>query len=264
MTVSFCDLVGFTEIGEQLTPSGLVRLLNRHFALMADAIHEHHGVLDKFIGDAVMAFWGPPFCTSEEHAKLACFAALQQISLCNIFRAELPDLTGLRKSLPNVDLRIGLAAGEVVIGNIGAESAKSYTVIGDTVNLASRLESINRVYGTNILLNREVRKLVGEAIETREIDSIAVKGKKESVEIFELLGVHGSVEPQRLHLRDAYELALGEYRQQNWSAAITAITEALQIHPQDRASMVLLDRSQRFQQSPPAHDWDGVWHFPEK
>jgi adenylate cyclase len=264
MTVSFCDLVGFTGIGESLTPAGLVRLLNRHFALMADAIHENQGVLDKFIGDAVMAFWGPPFTASSEHATLACRAALAQLRLLENFRAELPELTGLRRNLPEVDLRVGLASGDVIAGNIGSESARSYTVIGDTVNLASRLENVNRIYGTQVLLNREARQLAAQTVETREIDWIAVKGKTEPVEIYELLGLAGEVSQQRLLLRDRYEEAVAAYRKFDWAAAATALRGALEADPEDRPSQVLLSRVERFQAEPPEPDWDGVWHLAEK
>jgi adenylate cyclase len=264
MTVSFCDLVGFTGIGESLTPAGLVRLLNRHFALMADAIHENQGVLDKFIGDAVMAFWGPPFTASSEHATLACRAALAQLRLLEDFRTELPELTGLRRNLPEVDLRVGLASGDVIAGNIGSESARSYTVIGDTVNLASRLENVNRIYGTQVLLNREARQLAAQTIETREIDWIAVKGKTEPVEIYELLGLAGEVSQQRLLLRDRYEEAVAAYRKFDWAAAAAALRGALEADPEDRPSQVLLSRVERFQAEPPEPDWDGVWHLAEK
>lgn len=264
MTVSFCDLVGFTGIGEHLTPTALVRLLNRHFVLMAEAIHEHQGVLDKFIGDAVMSFWGPPFTTSAEHAVLACQTALAQIRLMQTLRAEVPEITGLRKEMPAVDVRVGLASGEMVIGNIGAETARSYTVIGDTVNVASRLESVNRIYGTKVLMNPEACQLAGTAVETREIDWVAVKGKTEPVAAHELLGMAGEVAPRVLSLRERYEEGLAAYRKFDWAAAETALRGALEIDEQDRPSQVLLERVAAFRSAPPAEDWDGVWRLAEK
>jgi adenylate cyclase len=188
MTISFCDLVGFTNLGENLSPTGLVRLLNRHFELVADAIHAYQGVLDKFIGDAAMAFWGPPFSASGDHAVQACRSALAQVRVLETLRLELPELTGMRRNIPVVDLRVGVASGDVVVGNIGADKARTYTVIGDTVNLASRLESVNRVYGTRILISGETRNLAGDTIEVREVDWIAVKGKSERATAYELLG----------------------------------------------------------------------------
>jgi adenylate cyclase len=263
MTISFCDLVGFTGIGESLTPAGLVRLLNRHFELIAGAIHAHHGVLDKFIGDAVMAFWGPPFSQSGDHAALACRAALAQVRMLDQLRAELPELTGLRRNVPAMDLRVGLASGDVVVGNIGADNARTYTVIGDTVNLASRLESVNRVYNTRILISGETRRLAAEAIEVREIDWIAVKGKSEPATVFELLGLAGEVEKPRLTTRERYEEGLHAYRMFDWGAAETALRGVLEISTTDGPAALLLSRIAKLRAEPPA-DWDGVWHLTEK
>ncbi len=264
MTILFCDLVGFTGIGEALTPSGMVRLLNRHFGLMAEAIQKHQGVVDKFIGDAVMAFWGPPFTTSSEHASLACRAALAQLLLLDTLRADLPEITGLRKNIPPIDMRIGLASGEVVVGNIGSQHASSYTVIGDTVNLASRLESVNRVYGTRILLNSDARQTAGASIEAREVDWIAVKGKTEPVAVYELLGLTGEISEERLLSRDRYEEGLAAYRKFDWQAAEAAMREVLRLLPNDGPAKVLLARLEHLQSQPPASDWDGVWRLAEK
>jgi adenylate cyclase len=264
MTVSFCDLVGFTGMSEDLTPTGLVRLLNRHFALVADAIHAYQGVLDKFIGDAVMAFWGPPFSTSGDHATQACRAALAQIRVMETLRLELPELTGLRKNIPVMDLRIGVASGDVVVGNIGADQARTYTVIGDTVNLASRLESVNRVYGTHILINEETRRLAADSIEVREIDWIAVKGKTEPATAFELLGPAGEIVKERLEARDRYEEALAAYRKFDWKTAETGFRGALEILPADGPSQVMLARIAELKAAPPTREWDGVWQLAEK
>jgi adenylate cyclase len=264
MTVSFCDLVGFTGMSEDLTPTGLVRLLNRHFALIADAIHAYQGVLDKFIGDAVMAFWGPPFSTSGDHATEACRAALAQIRVMETLRLELPELTGLRKNIPVMDLRLGVASGDVVVGNIGADQARTYTVIGDTVNLASRLESVNRVYGTRILINDETRRLAADSIEVREIDWIAVKGKTEPATAFELMGPAGEIVKERLEARDRYEEALAAYRKFDWKTAETAFRGALEILPSDGPSQIMLARIAELKAAPPTREWDGVWQLAEK
>ncbi len=263
MTVSFCDLVGFTGISENLAPTGLVRLLNRHFALVADAIHAYQGVLDKFMGDAVMAFWGPPFTTEDDHAVQACRSALAQLRVLETLRLELPELTGMRRNIPVVDLRVGLASGEVVVGNIGAEQARAYTVIGDTVNLASRLESINRLYGTRILISDETRRLAGEMIEVREIDWIAVKGRTEPATIYELVGLGGEVVKEKLDVRDRYAEGLAAYRKADWAAAEAALRGVIEIAPQDGPSRELQGRIARLRaDSQPA--WDGVWHAIEK
>jgi adenylate cyclase len=264
MTISFSDLVGFTGLGEELAPATLVRLLNRHFGLMAEAIQGSQGVVDKLIGDAVMAFWGPPFAKAADHATLACRAALLQLKVLERFRTELPDLTGLRKHPPVIDLRIGLASGDAVVGNIGSEKLRSYTVIGDTVNLASRLEGVNRVYGTRILMNSETRLLAGTTIETREIDWIAVKGKSEQAAVYELIGAAGETPTETLALRDRYEECLAAYRRRDFEAASTGLQAVLALASEDGPSKLLLTRVRQMQAQPPAADWDGVWHLVEK
>src|SRR5216110_1659171 len=169
MTVLFADLVGFTGLSERLTPLLMVTLLNRHFGLQALAVQEHHGVVDKFIGDSVMAFWGQPFVKPEEHAVLACRAAQAQLAALDTLRRELPNITGLRRDAPVIDLGIGICTGEVVVGNIGSENTRSYTVIGDTANLTARLERANRLYGTQILLSKTTAQAIAAHFETREI-----------------------------------------------------------------------------------------------
>src|SRR5438105_3707782 len=153
MTVFFSDLVGFTAISERLTPSGLVNVMNRYLSLMSQPIRAQKGLIDKYIGDAIMAFWGPPFTDREEHARLACFAALEQLQALEELRRMLPELMGLRKGLPEIDFRIGISTGDVVVGNIGSELTRAFTVLGDTVNLGSRLEGANKQYGTKILIS---------------------------------------------------------------------------------------------------------------
>lgn len=264
MSVSFGDLVGFTAIGEQLTPAGVVNLLNRHFALQAEAVQQHHGVVDKFMGDAIMAFWGPPFTREGEDALLACRAALEQARAVARLRAELPEITGLRKNLPDLDVRIGISTGEVVVGNIGSETTRSYTVIGDNVNLASRLEHANRFYGTRILMCESTRTAAGDRIVAREIDSIVVKGKTEPTLLYELAGLGGEVPPETLALCERSSAALEAYRGQRWDEAEAAFRECLDLAPGDRTAAVFLERIAAFREHAPAPDWNGTWTFLEK
>src|SRR5438093_8817665 len=242
MTVLFADLVGFTSLSERLTASLMVTLLNRHFGLQALAIQEHKGVVDKFVGDSVMAFWGPPFTQAEDHALLACRAAWVQLAALDVFRRELPELTGLRKEPPAIDLRIGICTGEVVVGNIGSENTRSYTVIGDTVNLAARLERANRVYGTQILVNENTAQAIASQFETREIDTISVKGKTETTRIFELLSATGQLSAELARLRERYEQAQRRYLTQEWDLAEATFRECLEIRPIDGASRIFLER----------------------
>ena len=264
MTVLFADLVGFTSLSERLTPALMVAVLNRHFGLQAQALQEHHGVVDKFIGDAVMAFWGPPFVISDDHALLACRAATAQLAALDVLRRELPELTGLRKDAPHVDLRIGICTGEVIVGNIGSENTRSYTVIGDTVNLTSRIEGANRVYGTRVLLAESTVIAAGNEIETRELDAIAAKGKSEPARIFELLGATGGVSEPVLRLRDRYRDALAAYRARDWERAEAEFRGCLEQTPDDVPSKLMLDRVVALREHPPAADWNGVWQLSEK
>ncbi|MEO6053355.1 MAG: adenylate/guanylate cyclase domain-containing protein, partial [Chthoniobacterales bacterium] len=238
MAVSFADLVGFTDIGEHLTPAAVVNLLNRHFTLQAEAIQQQHGVVDKFMGDAIMAFWGAPFTQNEDHALLACHGALLQAQAITRLQASLSEITGLRKNIPHLDVRIGISTGEVIVGNIGSESTRSYTVIGDTVNLASRLEQANRFYDTRILICGATREAAGSAIVARELDTIIVKGKTETTSIFELLGYPADIPDRTMELCEKFSSALEAYRQQDWDAAEKGFRECRAINPSDRPAQL--------------------------
>jgi class 3 adenylate cyclase len=264
MTVSFADLVGFTGLSERLTPLLMVTLLNRHFGLQAIAVQEHHGVVDKFVGDSVMAFWGPPFVKPEEHAVLACRAAQAQLGALDALRRELPDITGLRRDLPAIDLCIGICTGEVVVGNIGSDNTRSYTVIGDTANLAARLERANRVYGTQILVAEATAQMTGSQFEMREIDTISVKGKTETTRVLELMSAAGRLSEEMARLRERYEQARRTYLAQEWDSAEAIFRECLQIRPNDGPSRVFLERIQVLRRNPPGKDWNGVWQLVEK
>jgi adenylate cyclase len=264
MTVFFSDIAGFTALGEQLTPDGVVRFLNSYFSLMSEPIRENQGILDKFIGDAIMAYWGPPFSGDEDHAALACFAALEQIARLERFRAMLPDIMGLRKGLPEVGIRIGIATGDVTIGNIGSDSAKGFTVIGDTVNLAARLEGVNKEYGTTILISEGARRLAADAIEAREIDSIQVVGKTEPVRVFELLGRGGEIDASLRELKTRFEEGLAHYRDGAWDAAETSFGACLRVRPDDGPAKVFAARVKHLRDHPDAHRADGVWILTKK
>jgi len=264
MTVLFGDLVGFTSLSERLTPSLMVTLLNRHFGLQAMAVQEHHGVVDKFVGDSIMAFWGTPFVKPEEHAVLACRAAQAQLVALDTLRRELPEITGLRRDAPTVELRIGICTGEVVVGNIGSENTRSYTVIGDTVNLTARLERANRVYGTQILIGETTAQAVAQTFETREIDVIFVKGKTETTRIFELLAPKGQLSAELERLRERYEQGRRAFLAREWDLAEATFRECLQVRHNDGPSQVLIERIEMLRHNPPAKDWNGAWQLVEK
>jgi adenylate cyclase len=259
MTVFFSDLEGFTRLCEGLTPDAAVRFLNRYFSMMAEVVRGRQGIVDKYIGDSVMAFWGPPFTDPADHARLGCIAALEQMARLEAFRAWLPEMFGVAHGLPVVNVRMGIASGEVTVGNIGSETSRGYTVIGDTVNLASRLEQANKFYGTRILVNEATRELAGDTLAFREIDSLRVAGKQEPVRVYELLGLAADLsesDKQRVH---AYEAGLARYRAQDWGAAEATFRECLAVEPKDQPSQVMLARVAAFRQAPPGAEWDGVW-----
>ena len=264
MTILFCDMRGFTDLSEGLIPDTLVTLLNRYFTLMSEAVHENEGVIDKFIGDAIMAYWGMPFNQENKQAQLAAMAALEMFEKLKIFREEMPELLGIRRNLPDISIRIGIATGEVVVGNIGSEKTKNFTVIGDTVNLASRLESANKAYGTRLLITEETSVLLNKSIVTREIDTIQVPGKQEAKKVFEIMGMSGMMTPDLLDLKKNYEEGLSAYLARDWENAKKAFTRCLELKPDDGPAATLLKRTDHFRSNPPEASWNGTWVFTQK
>ncbi len=263
VTVYFSDLVAFTALAELLSPAGLVGLINEYFAAMSEPIRAHNGVIDKYIGDSIMAFWSPPFSPTASQATDACLAAVAQLDALDAFRARVPDLIGLRRGVPKVDMRIGLASGEAIVGSIGSKTSRSFTVMGDTVNLGSRLEGANKVYGTRALIDATTRRMAGDSIRVREIDSLAVVGKTEPVAVFELLGAAGQASPLPDGLLAAYGEGLEQYRKGEWRAAQTAFAECLSVAPDDGPTKTLLARCWSLLRDPPVQ-WNGCWQLASK
>ena len=264
ITVFFSDIKSFSSLSEQLTASAMVHLLNAYFTAVTQAIRDHRGIIDKYIGDGVMAFWTPPFSPGDQHATDACLAALLQQEAIDAFRRELPQLLGLRRNVPDFKVRMGLATGEVVIGTIGSETARSYTVIGDIVNTASRLEGINKMYGTGIVVAEDTYRLAQQAVEARELDCVTVVGKTEPVRIFELLGRAGEIVPDTFALRDLFAHGLAAYRERDWDGAEEKFQACLKLAPEDGPSQLFEQRVAFLRAHPPAADWQGVWHATEK
>jgi class 3 adenylate cyclase len=264
MTVLFCDVKGFTSTSEGMTPQGLVKVMNRYFSTMSAPIRQHQGVIDKYIGDAIMAYWGPPFADEAAQARLASLAALQMLQLVPQLRAELPELLGVR-TLPNTfDIRIGIATGEVLVGSIGSELMMSYTVMGDTVNLASRLEGANKEYGGRILVSEATVAGASGAIEAREIDRVVTLGQTQPQAVFEIMGRKGELTAAQLELRAHFSEGLAAYRAQRWEEARRAFEAALLASPDDGPSMTFITRIDRLMAAPPGDGWDGSWHLERK
>lgn len=264
MTVFFCDMKGFTGLSEGMTPAGMVRVLNRYLSLMSEPIRRNQGIIDKYIGDGIMAFWGPPFTAPEDQARLACIAGLEQLAALPGFRAELPEITGLKRGIPSIDMRIGIATGEVVVGNIGSDTSMSYTVMGDTVNLASRLEGASKAYGTRFLVSARTAEMAAAAITFREIDLLLVEGKREPERVFEALGRKGEIAAPVQAMAERFAEGLAAYRRRAWPDAERAFRAALEAMPDDEPSRVFLARVQRLAANRPEASWNGVWMLTEK
>src|SRR4029453_1669539 len=185
MTVLFCDMKGFTSLSEGMTPQGLVKVMNHYLSTMSGPIRSHRGIIDKYIGDAIMAYWGPPFTEHGEQARLACLAAVEMANRGAARRTEFPELLGGR-------------TGRRLVGSIGSEFMMSYTVMGDAVNLASRLENANKFYGSHSLASEAAIMAAGDAVASREIDRLVVVGQTHSEAVFEIIGRAGELTEKQL------------------------------------------------------------------
>jgi adenylate cyclase len=259
MSVAFSDMQGFTNLSERLTPTALVNIINRYLSTLSDAIRLQGGVIDKYIGDAIMAYWGPPFTSPDDHAVRACRAALDELVRFREFAVALPEIVGVKHGLPPVGLRIGIASGDVVVGSIGSDLARGYTLIGDRVNLAARIEKVTRLYDVPILISERTAELAAAAIETREIDTIRVRGKSEPEHIFELLGRKGELDENTAALRAAYAEGLAAYRAGSWKAARAAFEQCLDLRADDGPARLFLARIAQLESRPGAEAWDGIW-----
>jgi class 3 adenylate cyclase len=264
VTVFFSDIAGFTSISEQLTPAAIVNLLNHYFSAVTAPIRASNGIVDKYMGDGVLAFWTAPFSPDDTHAAAACLAALLQQEATQELNKDLPNILGLRRAAPTLRVHMGIATGETIVGTIGSATAKSFTVIGDTVNLASRLEGANKIYGTKIIITEETLHLAREEVECRELDLITVVGKSEPVRIYELLAARGALAPGEAELRDEFGKGLAAYRAREWDAAERQFRRCLELRPEDRPSALYAERIAIFRNEAPPANWDGVWHLTKK
>ncbi len=254
LTVFFSDIVGFTRMSEGLTPEELVAHVGEYLGEMGDVVLRERGTLDKFIGDAVMAFWGAP-SENPLHAIDACRAALACQARLAVLRER-----WVVQHRPAIHARIGLNCGPVVVGNLGSDKRLDYTVIGDTVNVASRLEGLNRFYGTSILIGESVKEAAGEAIVARLVDQVAVKGRDAGVKVYELLALReegtSGVFIDLEHL--AFE-AWSAYALRKWEEAGRWWREILRLRPDDGPAKVLLERLEAVRTKTYHGDWDPTW-----
>lgn len=253
-TVLFSDIRDFTPIAEKMSPDQLVELLNLYLSAMTDIVFDEDGMLDKYIGDAVMAVWGAPI-PQADHAVRACRAAVTMIeSLVDLNRRW------TERGWPPIHIRVGLNSGPMVFGNMGSSGHLSLTVMGDHVNLGARLEGLNKRYGSTIMASEWTVAEAGDTITVRELDVVRVKGKEQSVRVFEILGDGGAAEKWR-PLIEPFERGLAAYRERDWEAAITAFELAMQTRPDDGPSGVYLRRCREHLQTPPPPSWEAVTTF---
>jgi class 3 adenylate cyclase len=265
MTVMFCDMKGFTTLSESVTPQGLVKVMNRYLSMMSEPIRNHRGIIDKYIGDAIMAYWGAPFVEEADQACFACLAAIDMVERVGALRQELPELLGVRTIPMQCDIRIGIATGEALVGSIGSDFMMSYTVMGDTVNLASRLEAANKAYGSHCLVSgATVAAAKDAAIEVREIDRVVVLGQSQPQVIFEIMGRRGALASNAMLLRTRYEEGMTAYRAERWDEARAAFNAGLAAVPDDGPSTMLVKRIDDLQQNGPPANWDGSWRLDSK
>lgn len=225
---------------------------------MTDIILKHEGTVDKFEGDAIIAFFGAPN-EIENHAKVACLASIEM-------RKRLAELRTYWKTVgkPELKMRIGLCTGHAVLGNMGSRNRMDYTMMGDTVNTAARLEGVNKVYGNYILVSDTTYRAAGNGIVWREIDSITVVGKQGPVTIYQPVGYPADINEYMIKTIEFYTKGLYLYRKREWNKAIRSFTKALDLSPDDGPSKTMLARCNEYRANPPAKDWNGAYTMTTK
>lgn len=255
-TVMFSDIRKFSTLAERLGPRASVSMLNDYFSAMADVILAHHGVLDKYIGDAIMVLFGAPL-SSPQDADNAVAAANDMMRTMAILNQR------PQSEHPPLDIGIGIATGQVIAGNIGSVKRMDYTVIGDSVNLAARLETATKYYGAHVILDEVTVQMLERETLMRELDIVQVKGKVESSLIFEALDYHTEASfPHLPEVLGIFAEGLAAYRRRSWNVAVKAFDACLALNPADRPSALYQQRCRDFLVTQPADDWDGVWVLP--
>ncbi len=244
ITILFTDIRGFTAMSEKLDPESLVRLLHDFLNPMSNIIIDQGGTIDKYMGDAIMALFGAPL-VQPDHPRLACRAALEMVASLRAL-----NLKWQAEGRPPLKVGVGINSGPVAVGNMGSDRLFDYTAIGDNVNLASRLEGLNKYYGTSILISQSTATLLGDAFILREVDLVRVKGKAQAIGFFEVLG-EGEAPPELARFLETYHRGLALYRERNWPESLAAFTAALELHPEDASVRRYLEQAQKYMESPP-------------
>jgi adenylate cyclase len=257
LSVLFSDIRGFTTVAERLTPEELVHLLNEYLTAMTDIVFKYDGLLDKYMGDAIMAVFGAPL-DQPDHALRACKTALDMMAELAVLQKK-----WTAEGRPALNIGVGINTGEMVVGNMGSLMRFDYTVMGDSVNLGSRLEGINKEYGTNIVISEFTQSVVKDTLFCRELDSVRVKGKKLPVRIYELIGERTSSQ-DKVAFVSLFEEGLEKYKQGLWDEAIALFRKVLEIRPGDPPAELYIKRCQMLKEHPPEGVWDGVFTMTTK
>lgn len=259
LTVIFVDLANFTAVSEKLKPAELVQLINYFLTEMTDVILKNDGIIDKYEGDAIMAEFGAPV-HFEDHAVKACYAALEMQK-----RLRQMDLSNYKTPVEHLSCRIGINSGEMIVGNMGSRDVFDYTVMGDAVNLASRLETANKTFGTKIMLSGETFQLAKDAVIARPIDLIRVKGRQKPVRAFELIARRNEALDEKLKsMLPAFVMGIKYYHQREWKKAEERFQYCQNLFPEDKPTLIYLERLERYKLNPPGEDWDGVYTMTTK
>lgn len=258
MTVYFSDLAGFTTLSESLEPEDLVHLINEYLDAMTNVIFKHEGTLDKYEGDAIMAFWNAP-TDQPDHPLQCCQTALECFEELSRLQKK-----WISEGRPPLNMRIGINTGQMIVGNMGSKTRMDYTVMGDSVNLGARLESANKEYGTRLMISEFTKAYVENDVEYRELDVLKVKGKTKPVLVYELMANKGKLSDEKKELVELYNEGLDNYKHRNWDNAIAKFNSALKIVPDDGPSLTYIKRCVQYRSTPPPDDWDGVWELKNK
>ncbi|MPZ45788.1 MAG: CHASE2 domain-containing protein [Betaproteobacteria bacterium] len=258
MTVLFSDVRGFTTISEGLEPKELSSLMNEFLTPLTEVIYSQRGTIDKYMGDAIMAFWGAPL-PAQDHSRQGIKAALEMHRKLAALQPEFRS-----RNWPQIQIGVGLNTGRMSVGNMGSSVRLAYTVMGDAVNLASRLESLTKEYGVAIIVGESTRSLTAQDFVYRELDRVRVKGKLEPVAIYEPIGAAGEVDKRTLDELRLFSQALKLYRAQDWDMAELQLINLLKISPESRLYQLYVERIGAFRTSPPGRGWDGAFTFEHK
>lgn len=236
----------------------MVTHLNEYFKGMGSAILDFNGTINQFQGDAIFAFWGAPI-DQGDHALRACRAALKCLEFLRKLEAK-----WIAEGLPPRTYRFGINTGEVVVGNIGSSSRFEYTIVGDDVNIASRLEAANKYYGTQVFISEQTYSLIKDKLIAREIDMIRVVGRSKPVKVYELVAEKGKIDLKEAKIIENYEAGLNAYRRREWEVGVSWFERVLELEPEDIPSKVFIERCHEYQQMAPPKDWNSVYELREK